>query len=93
MHEATQEALCQITSMREIRTGPFVYVEHAQQQYLWSNTELPKYYARLQIAVTHGLGCLACRQVGPQTDAAPKHSLLFQFSLSPISSNVSSVRT
>ena len=43
-------------------------------------TELPKYYARLQTAVAHGLGLPAGRLAGRQTDAAPKHSLLFQFS-------------
>ena len=46
------------------------------------NTGLPKYYARLKMAVACGLGRPACRQMGPHTDAAPKHSLLFQFSLS-----------
>ena len=46
------------------------------------NTELLKYYARLQTVVARGLGCPAGRLVERHTEAAPKHSLLlFQFSL------------
>ena len=45
-------------------------------------TDLPKYYAQLETAVVRGLGWPACRQAGPHTHAAPKHSLLFQFSFS-----------
>ena len=36
--------------------------------------------AQLKMAVTHGLRWPACRLAGRHTDAAPKHSLLFQFS-------------
>ena len=39
-------------------------------------TELPKYYAQLQMAFAHGLGCPAGRQVGPHIDAAPKHFII-----------------
>ena len=41
---------------------------------------LPKYYARPQTAVARGLGQSGGRLAGHHTDAAPKHSLLFQFS-------------
>ena len=49
-------------------------------KFLLFNTELPKYYAWLQMAVTRGLGLTAGRLAGHLTDTAPKHSLLFQFS-------------
>ena len=43
-------------------------------------TELPKYYAQLQTALARGLDLPTGRLAGCHTDAAPKHSLLFQFS-------------
>ena len=43
-------------------------------------TELTKYYARLQTAVARGHGLPVGRLAGRHSDAAPKHSLLFQFS-------------
>ena len=46
----------------------------------WIYTELPKHYLRPQTTVACDLGYPAGRQTGPHTDAAPKHSLLFQFS-------------
>ena len=42
------------------------------------NTELPKWYARLQTAAARGLGWPVGRLAGRHTDAAPKHSLLFR---------------
>ena len=45
-------------------------------------TELPKYYARLQMPVARSLVWLACRQAGPRTDGAPKHSLCYFSSVS-----------
>ena len=44
------------------------------------NTEIPKYYARLQTAVARGLSWPAGRLTGRHTDAASKHSLCY-FSL------------
>ena len=41
------------------------------------NTEIPKYYARLQTAVARGLGLPASRLAGHHTDASPKHSLCY----------------
>ena len=41
------------------------------------NTELPKYYSRLQTAVARSLGLPACQLAGRHTDAAPKHSLCY----------------
>ena len=47
------------------------------------NTELPKYYARLQMTVVRGLSLPAGRLAGRHTDAAPKHSLIsVQFPIS-----------
>ena len=52
----------------------------ASGEHVGLSTELPKYYAQLQTAVAHGLGWPAGPLAGHHTDAAPKHSLLFQFS-------------
>ena len=45
---------------------------------LFNYTELPKYYVWLQTAVACSLGWPSGRLAGHHTDAAPKHSLLFQ---------------
>ena len=44
---------------------------------IYYNTDLPKYYAWLQMAVARGLCLLAGRLAGRHTDAAPKHSLCY----------------
>ena len=46
----------------------------------FKDTELPKYYSRLQAVVARDLGLTVRRLAGRHTDAAPKHTLLFQFS-------------
>ena len=57
----------------------FYHISHLKFTFIFY-TELPKYYTRLQTAVIRGLGWPASRLVGHHTDAAPKHSLLFQIS-------------
>ena len=47
--------------------------------YVWTTTELPKYYVWLQTAVTHGLGWSASRLVGCVLMLLPNITLLFQF--------------
>ena len=53
---------------------------HTRKLFISLCTKLPKCYARLQMAVAHGLRLPAGQLAWCHTDAAPKHSLLFQFS-------------
>ena len=65
--------------------------QNKYKKYIMQNTELPKYYARLQMAVASGLGCPTSESV--YWHCSQTHTAISVQFLSPISSNVSSVRT
>ena len=58
----------------------FTHPEMVPTQY----TESSKYYARLQTAVSRGLGWLACWLTGLHAAAARKHMLCFSVTLIPV---------